>query len=916
MYKVSTSLSSKQIEQINPFKMRNGKTHSNPGISFKSLDQDIFELTAKNEKAKNEKKPETLGLKLNNMMQSLRNSAGDVLTSTTDFVLDSVKYAKEARYKTLTDELLIDLESEKKSNILTAVALLGKLNAKEGIERMTEMLKKNSTDIEIAAGIINALSKLKNASGVQPVIDILEDPEKDERLRTMAAISLGRMKNRKASKPLFDILRDQNESEMLRSHAAFALSAFPTIRNTEQLTKALSDPSEQVRAQAALSLGILGNKDSVNELVKLLKDPDSQVKRNAALALGDLKATSSVDDLIFALEDTNEKVVVTISKALNRINASDTEEKLVDILENNQNSIVLRRNAAACLYTLVDHEHSADRLNAILSTKDEDLILRNNVLSVLIQMRSANSIGNIVNILKDSSENFQLKINAAAGVGLIGHDSEINLLLNKINETQMADLKYNCMNAVRSIIARTQDKSKIKPEKIMPFLNDDNEKVAALAANSLGTLKAQVAVDKLSQIAIDEDRPAIVRAYSIAALGKIGDKKVEKTLLDILRNDSNHIISSNAAAALYTLGSKKVLFNIINSPDESYKIKNHAAGVLISRGEKDPKLNDFLKPGLNVRKLHENDIKGQGIEVAVIDDSVDADHPEFDGRIILEPLDHHGTLVSGNLGGNLSGVAPKVIIHTYNAFKDKDVDQILEKIVDQKINGDNDIKVVNISLGFNPKLMSDPRVQNTIKRFDHVATMAKKLGITVVVASGNDGRDIPVPGLGTMNLLCLSDSVISVGATVVNGSPDDAKDDTRADFSGYPDETTPRKLDVMAPGFEITLPYAGGSYKTVDGTSFSAPFVAGLVALMYQVNPEIKPDKVKEILKDTAVKLGEVPDNMQGAGEVTPISAVIRALKMADPKMADKLSEKLDPKEQKQMTIFFDTEKKAFRMTA
>ncbi len=73
----------------------------------------------------------------------------------------------------------------------------------------------------------------------------------------------------------------------------------------------------------------------------------------------------------------------------------------------------------------------------------------------------------------------------------------------------------------------------------------------------------------------------------------------------------------------------------------------------------------------------------------------------------------------------------------------------------------------------------------------------------------------------------------------------------------------------------------------LGGTSFSAPIVAGTIGLMHSVNYCIKPNEVETILKLTAVKIDDLPENIQyygklGAGRLDAYEAVKMAKEMAD----------------------------------
>ena len=67
-------------------------------------------------------------------------------------------------------------------------------------------------------------------------------------------------------------------------------------------------------------------------------------------------------------------------------------------------------------------------------------------------------------------------------------------------------------------------------------------------------------------------------------------------------------------------------------------------------------------------------------------------------------------------------------------------------------------------------------------------------------------------------------------------------------------------------------------YKYVDGTSFSSPIVASVVACMLEANPGMTPQKVKRILIKTAERVSGIEVDRQGWGVVVPARAVAAAL--------------------------------------
>jgi subtilisin family serine protease len=82
-------------------------------------------------------------------------------------------------------------------------------------------------------------------------------------------------------------------------------------------------------------------------------------------------------------------------------------------------------------------------------------------------------------------------------------------------------------------------------------------------------------------------------------------------------------------------------------------------------------------------------------------------------------------------------------------------------------------------------------------------------------------------------------------------------------------------IAVAAPGAQILVAAPDSSYEVSSGTSYSAAEVSGIVALMLQRNPDLTPDKVRNILQATARDLGpKGHDAMFGAGLVDAYGAV------------------------------------------
>lgn len=144
--------------------------------------------------------------------------------------------------------------------------------------------------------------------------------------------------------------------------------------------------------------------------------------------------------------------------------------------------------------------------------------------------------------------------------------------------------------------------------------------------------------------------------------------------------------------------------------------------------------------------------------------------------------------------------------------------------------------------------------------------LAASLGVVVVGSAGNEGnapwRFITTPADG--------DSVIAVGSVDNLG--------TRNAFSGVGPTADGRiKPDVAAQGSTVFLASSNGAYNSNGaGTSFSSPMVAAVAAQILQVNPNLNPIEVRDILRETASQAAN-PDNLLGWGIIDADAAILRA---------------------------------------
>jgi serine protease AprX len=294
-------------------------------------------------------------------------------------------------------------------------------------------------------------------------------------------------------------------------------------------------------------------------------------------------------------------------------------------------------------------------------------------------------------------------------------------------------------------------------------------------------------------------------------------------------------------------------------------------------------LYDDLDPNLAWRKAIRlpqvpAGIDGSGVTVAMIDTGVA--HVQDLGERVIARVDFtpggdgddaygHGTHLAGVIAGNGAasggkwrGVAPGAnLVSVKVAGPDGSTDvsvviAALQWVVTHR--AEYGIKVLNLSFG------TDSLQPYAIDPLNAAVERAWAAGITVVVSSGNRGP-------GTINKPGDDPFVITVGAVDVKGTAI-RQDDEVAPFSSR--GRTPdgfEKPDLVAPGTTIVATRDAGS--TVDalhpdaildgdyfkgtGTSQAGAIVSGVAALLYQVNPALKPNTVKGILAGSTFRASQ-----------------------------------------------------------
>ncbi len=257
------------------------------------------------------------------------------------------------------------------------------------------------------------------------------------------------------------------------------------------------------------------------------------------------------------------------------------------------------------------------------------------------------------------------------------------------------------------------------------------------------------------------------------------------------------------------------------------------------------------------------------ITIAIVDTGVDPTHPDLAGKLIpgfnvynnnadTSDVYGHGTMVAGvaaAISNNVTGVASVAWLNPIMPIRITDAS--LTVFYSTVANGitwavDHGAKVINVSI-------SGVAGSSTITS---AANYARSRGGLVVAAAGNCGCFDSTPA---------NSSMISVSAS-----------DSSDNLAGFSSQGA--FVDVAAPGVSISTTTMGGGYGAPSGTSVASPVAAGVVALIWSVNPFLTPDQVESILKGSSDDLGAPGyDTAFGFGRVNAYQAVLQAMAAQPP---------------------------------
>lgn len=268
----------------------------------------------------------------------------------------------------------------------------------------------------------------------------------------------------------------------------------------------------------------------------------------------------------------------------------------------------------------------------------------------------------------------------------------------------------------------------------------------------------------------------------------------------------------------------------------------------------------------SLASLHAQGYTGEGVIIAVIDGYIDTSIPELAGADVQDKTpctvqtdqetNDHATYIAQFLVAPDFGVAPGATIYSYaqaGLKRDAGSDCSLGSnphaladqagLIEQALN--DGANIISISTSF---------ARSDAESLRWAVARAVVRGVPVVVSMGNEGQRNPDDVLATWG------GVIGAGALETDGR--------YADYSNWGDG-----VSLVAVGEGVARRASTNSIYTVAGTSFSAPLIAGVLALAWAgFGSDITSDQILQALAATASGSGGQWNERTGYGEVDPVA--------------------------------------------
>ena len=261
-------------------------------------------------------------------------------------------------------------------------------------------------------------------------------------------------------------------------------------------------------------------------------------------------------------------------------------------------------------------------------------------------------------------------------------------------------------------------------------------------------------------------------------------------------------------------------------------------------------------PQVNADDAYNAGYTGNGVDVAVIDTGIDADHDDLQANLGSgayavqcqsgcstgwDDDNGHGTHCAGTVGAvnnsfGVVGVGTEVTLHAVKVLGARGGGSYSDIAAGIEYTANQGWDVGSLSLGGG--------YSSTVA---DACSYAYNNGVLLIAAAGNSG-----PCTDCVGYPAALDECVAVSAV------DDSEN--LASFS-----STGPEVELAAPGVEVASTYPPNDYKFLDGTSMACPHVSGVGAVLMANG--YSNTQARSRMRQTAVNIG-LGSNEQGAGQV------------------------------------------------
>ncbi|MCK4463691.1 MAG: HEAT repeat domain-containing protein [Candidatus Omnitrophica bacterium] len=292
-----------------------------------------------------------------------------------------------------------------------------------------------------------------------------------------------------------------------------------------------------------------------------LRDRKTAIQARINLATAGSKA---VPCLVDAAVDADEKSSVRVMaiNILKQIKDPSAAERLIPLLKDED--VKIRRVTAKTLGALKDKK-ATEMLNEAL-LNDYDPQVRFFAVRSLEQIGDPRVLDTYILLLKDNDA--RIRLFSVMALGKIKSTKAVGALSKLTN-----DIDANIRLALAKTLGKTGDTSCIEPLAVL--LSDPHPNVRRHAIEAISYIKNPRSTEALMNIA-NKSGDKNMRYFAVLGLERLGDKKTEGLLINLLNDESMkvRVASASALGVVNTEKVKTALKTVLD--DESSKVRNAA----------------------------------------------------------------------------------------------------------------------------------------------------------------------------------------------------------------------------------------------------------------------------------------------------------------------------------------------------